>query len=623
MRAPGLETPFRDTVSVKPGDLGTAAVRALEATPGVAEMGLAEAAREVPGHEPVDPSDVLFVRGGTADLKLVMLNGAPVFAPFHVGGLINALDTDLFRSATLYVGGAPARYDGGLAYVMDMETRSGRDSGLHGDMAVDMLAAKGMVEGRLAPGALFLASARGVHGLGATPFVGDPFPYSYGDAVSRLDVDLGGGRILSVTGFWNREAVRLDSLVRPDEVAAWGNGAGSIRLRTVMGETDWLFTLAVGDFQTTLPGGGLRVLLTEGTSRYLRAAADFGRTLGPGRLHFGASFDRLAYGQRVSTQVEDPALYSSSTAGNTAGAYIDVSADPASRLQLRGGLRADIYSVDPAVCLAPRVSATLLLNEHVALTVAAWRYRQYVRAAGETLATLPGAFDVYDETQKLTVATSSHLVATLDQDLGEGIRLSLQGFYKRFEDLPSTGGHRAEASGVDLWVRRSAGRLNGWFGYSLAWVWSGDNATAVTAANHVNDGRQLLTGGVTGPLIGKGKLELRVSRTARGCPSPRSRSPKRARRCSASASRTYPAYAMEPVPSVPNPPDQPYLRLDAQVARTFDADLGGLNFSLTPYIKVCDALNRRDGIFYYVDRGNTAQARPLAGLPVLPIIGFD
>ncbi len=283
-RAPGLETPFRDTVSVKPGDLGTAAVRALEATPGVAEMGLAEAAREVPGHEPVDPSDVLFVRGGTADLKLVMLNGAPVFAPFHVGGLINALDTDLFRSATLYVGGAPARYDGGLAYVMDMETRSGRDSGLHGDMAVDMLAAKGMVEGRLAPGASFLASARGVHGLGATPFVGDPFPYSYGDAVSRLDVDLGGGRILSVTGFWNREAVRLDSLVRPDEVAAWGNGAGSIRLRTVMGETDGLFTLAVGDFQTTLPVGGLRVLLTEGTSRHSRAAADFGRTLGPGRL---------------------------------------------------------------------------------------------------------------------------------------------------------------------------------------------------------------------------------------------------------------------------------------------------------------------------------------------------
>ncbi len=192
---------------------------------------------------------------------------------------------------------------------------------------------------------------------------------------------------------------------------------------------------------------------------------------------------------------------------------------------------------------------------------------------------------MYDETQKLTVATSSHLVATLDQDLGEGIRLSLQGFYKRFEDLPSTGGHRAEASGVDLWVRRSAGRLNGWFGYSLAWVWSGDNATAVTAANHVNDGRQLLTGGVTGPLIGKGKFDLRVAYGA-GLPFTSIPEPEASTPVLGVGFTDHPAYAMEPVPSVPNPPDQPVSRLDAQVARTFDADLGGLNFSLTPYIKV-------------------------------------
>jgi hypothetical protein len=38
---------------------------------------------------------------------------------------------------------------------------------------------------------------------------------------------------------------------------------------------------------------------------------------------------------------------------------------------------------------------------------------------------------------------------------------------------------------------------------------------------------------------------------------------------------------------------------------------------------VLNALNRRDGIFYYYDRGAGAEARALAGLPVLPIVGLD
>jgi hypothetical protein len=143
-----LPTGLRDTVSALVPEIGTATVHVLEATPGMAELGLADAAREAPGQEPIDPSDVLFVRGGAADLKLVLLNGAPVYAPFHIGGLINALDPGLLRSATLYLGGAPARYDGGLSYVMDLETRSGRPNLPHLDVGFDMLAARAVTGGR-------------------------------------------------------------------------------------------------------------------------------------------------------------------------------------------------------------------------------------------------------------------------------------------------------------------------------------------------------------------------------------------------------------------------------------------------------------------------------------------
>jgi Carboxypeptidase regulatory-like domain len=63
-------------------------VQALDLTPGVGSPGLLDAIRSVPGNDPGNATDVLYMRGSTTDLKLVLLDGAPVYTPFHVAGLI-------------------------------------------------------------------------------------------------------------------------------------------------------------------------------------------------------------------------------------------------------------------------------------------------------------------------------------------------------------------------------------------------------------------------------------------------------------------------------------------------------------------------------------------------------
>ncbi|MGH7505039.1 MAG: TonB-dependent receptor, partial [Longimicrobiales bacterium] len=589
-----------DTVSARPSELGTATVHVLEATPGMAELGLAEAARDVPGQEPPDPSDVLFVRGGAADLKLVLLNGAPVYAPFHIGGLIHALDDELLRSATLYLGGAPARYDGGLSYVMDLETRSGRTRNAHATMSVDMLAARTVLEGPLGPNISFLAGGRAVHGLGTEPFVGDPFPYTYGDAISRIDLDLGRDRIVSITGFWNRERVLLDSVGVVDNAAQWGNAAGSIRYRTEMFGSEALFTVAAGEFRTQLPLGGHQPILTEALSQRTRFAADLVRQLGPLRLHFGGSFDRLGFEQRAwpREQSEDSLLMRTHVAGDVAGVYIDADILAGSRVRLRGGLRVDRFSLSPATRIAPRFSATVLVTDRAALTLAAGRYRQYVPSTGEQFPFVETTVPDKDGDQpELRVARASHLVLSLDQDLGDDMRLGIEGFYKTYEGLPTENGDEAEASGLDVWVRRGAGRLTGWFGYSLAWVWSTEEDPFTT--NRIFAGRHLVSAGLSGPIIGSGEFDVRVAYGAglpyTAIPEPETTTPV------FSVVGTEPAASLvtaNPLPDGPAEPDEPYLRVDAQLARTFAADLRGFAFEVTPYIKVMNALDRRDALFY-------------------------
>ncbi|HWK90540.1 MAG TPA: hypothetical protein VNP72_11195, partial [Longimicrobium sp.] len=181
-----------------------------------------------PGDDGEPADDALYVRGSAADLKLVLLDGAPVYAPFHMGGLIDTFEPGVLARAQLYLGGAPARYDGGLSYVMDLSTRSGNAESHRSAGAVDLISARARGEGPLPLGGRYLASARVIHGATMGPLDGDGFPYDYADGLLRLDAPLGGGT-LSATLFANGEGVRIDSLPREDPFARWGNASGSLR----------------------------------------------------------------------------------------------------------------------------------------------------------------------------------------------------------------------------------------------------------------------------------------------------------------------------------------------------------------------------------------------------------
>ena len=136
-------------------------VIALGMSAGLGEAGLGEAAAALPGNDPVDPSDVLFMRGSTTDLKLVLLDGAPVYTPFHLGGLLSSFDPSTLGAAAFHTGGAPARYDGGLSYILDLRTRPPRRDRLHFRGGVDLISANIAAEGRLEPaGGLPLSRSR-------------------------------------------------------------------------------------------------------------------------------------------------------------------------------------------------------------------------------------------------------------------------------------------------------------------------------------------------------------------------------------------------------------------------------------------------------------------------------
>lgn len=583
-------------------------VRALESTPGFAELGLGD---RPPGQAPLDPAEVLYVRGAPADRKLVLLDGAPVYTPFHLAGLLPAFDEHALGAATLYLGGAPARYDGGLSYILELRTRPGRFGrpGMSG--AVDGLGARLLADGAIGNRVRLRAGGRAIHGLGLAPLFQGSFPYAYTEGLARVDVDAGRGSSVSATLFANREGVRLDT--GAIDRARWGNSALALRYRGWLAGSRAELAAAVSGYDAGLPQTGTPV---RGATRRGRVTADLSRTAGPLEVGFGGSWDRLVIHSPLllPREVGGLRLPAADLLGDAAGAYLEAGWQVAPRLRLRGGMRADWFSAEPALRFVPRVSATWLIGERAALVAAGGRYYQYVRL----LESAPASREVVPDSvffpAGLAVGNASHFSLALQQELDAGVRLGVEGFYKRFGGTQPVGG--AYASGGDLWLRRDAGRIRGWLGYNLTWVWSLPDSARSTERFA---GRQLLSAGAAGDLGRWGELELRV---AYGAGLPFTGIPVEPSSPSVGDSRTQSfntTDAAEDRPPLTTVAAEPYLRVDVGLSRTWNTRWGGRPVQISPYLRVLNALDRRDGLFYRSDAGE--QARAVGSLPLLPVFG--
>jgi hypothetical protein len=66
-----------------------------------------------------------------------------------------------------------------------------------------------------------------------------------------------------------------------------------------------------------------------------------------------------------------------------------------------------------------------------------------------------------------------------------------------------------------------------------------------------------------------------------------------------------------------------YLRIDAMVSRSWSARLLGTDVEIVPYLKVLNALDRRDALFYQFEAGQDLRPRSLESVPLLPVIGIE
>ena len=117
--------------------------------PGVGEADPIRAVQVLPGVVSTsDLSATFHVRGGSSDQNLILLDGVPVFSPFHLGGFFSVFSPDIVDRVELQSGGFPAEHGGRVSSVLSVETDPGNGE-FEVEGAVSVLAARAALSGGL------------------------------------------------------------------------------------------------------------------------------------------------------------------------------------------------------------------------------------------------------------------------------------------------------------------------------------------------------------------------------------------------------------------------------------------------------------------------------------------
>ncbi len=92
-------------------------------------------------------TSAFYVRGGSADQNLILIDEAPIYDPSHLFGLFSVFNADVIKDSELYRGGIPARFGGRLSSILEVRTKDGNNKNYNVTGGIGTLASRLAIEG--------------------------------------------------------------------------------------------------------------------------------------------------------------------------------------------------------------------------------------------------------------------------------------------------------------------------------------------------------------------------------------------------------------------------------------------------------------------------------------------
>ncbi|MBX2897740.1 MAG: TonB-dependent receptor [Cyclobacteriaceae bacterium] len=479
----------------------------------------------LPGVQSVGEGTVGFnVRGGATDQNLILYNETPIFNPSHLFGFFSAFNADAVKNVELYKSGVPAEYGGRISSVLDVTTREGNKRKWSGAGGISPITGRLSIEGPIMKDKLsVLIGGRSTY----SDWLLNQIPNatlkrskaSFYDLNLNLHYDIDHKNSVSISGYTSTDEFKLQS----DTAYRYSNQALAIKWKHIFTNKFFgsvssnysTYTYNITSFANPVNAFDLSYKLQQLTTK-----TDFNYFLNTRQAFtFGAGVTGYHLSPGTYLPVGESSLVTPDVLQKEQGietyGYVGTQLELTPKLSAYGGVRYSqfintgprqvyVYAPGPrdvstiidtlhyvkgkkiASSGGPELRASLRYSYHPAASVKVSynRHRQYIQMLSNTTAIAPTDIWKLSDTYLKPLIGDQVSIGYYRQSRKRSLETSVEAYYKWMQNfLDYKGGAeliqnhhletdilnaRGKAYGVELMVKRTAGKVNGWVSYTYS-----------------------------------------------------------------------------------------------------------------------------------------------------------
>ena len=449
-----------------------------------------------------DQGGQLYIRGGSPIQNKVLLDGVPIYNPFHSIGFFSVFETETIQSVDVLTGGYNAEYGGRISAIVDIKTRVGNKKRHSVTASLNPFVGKLLVEGPIVPlntdgkSGSISYMLTGKHSIidqtsqkiySYVP--GGKIPFKFDDLYGKVSIVAPLGSKFDFFGFHFKDQVVFDSLASYD----WTTTGGGMN-----------FNL--------LPKGSPTIISGRiGGSNYKASTSNtidtFPRVSGIGGFNFDLKFTNFGKKNEVNYGLGISAFKTDFTFRNRYNLTIDQVENTTEimafakykqqigKLIIEPGVRLNFYASLNSFSPEGRLGLKYNVTDFLRLKLAGGMYAQNLTSTVNEqdivnlfVGFLSGPdgqlFKPNSTTEKATshLQQSLHAVGGVEVDLSNRLELNIEPYIKEFTQLislnrgkqsaaePNFVTETGEAKGIDLLLKYQTPKWYIWTTYSLGQV---------------------------------------------------------------------------------------------------------------------------------------------------------
>ncbi|NOY59430.1 MAG: TonB-dependent receptor [Calditrichaeota bacterium] len=408
--------------------------RQINRIPQIAETDLLRSLQTLPGILAIsDFSSELYVRGGTPDQNLYLIDGADVYNPEHFFGLFSTFNTDAIKHVEISKGGFGAEYGGRLSSVLSVTNLDGNRQEFEGTASISLLSAKTTLQMPLGKiGSLSGSIRRTYFDKTVAKFIDKIPDYYFYDGHVKAFIDISPANKLTVSSYAGRDDLNFKFKTESDEKPRleynWGNTTGSVRWTHIFSpklfSNFWVTAStfnSVFDFEVINEKNDISDLTFKGNLEHF-----YSNALG---FKFGYEYKNL-HGFLKQTfpggtvDVEHQAKH--------LALYVQGTWRPSPLLDIEGGIRYnDFRSSAHYRNISPRLSFKYRLTSTINLKSAFGTYQQYLYKIPRTF-----IVDIWTNADNnYQGSTAHHYILGLQKEVAANFQIEVEGYYKDYQNI--------------------------------------------------------------------------------------------------------------------------------------------------------------------------------------------